>query len=85
MPVECHDDDTPLTFHDTPLFSLLILLVHVIKFNFYDTLMTLPVRLVLNSDMAQSTSFAGVCIAFDRGSWWLRVVAAAFMAPDWQS
>ena len=45
VPVECHGDDTPLTFHDTPLFSLLILLVHVSKFNVHDTLMTLPLRL----------------------------------------
>ena len=35
--VECHDDDTPLTFYDTSLFSLLILLVHVSKFNVNDT------------------------------------------------
>ena len=40
--VECHGDDTPLTFHDTPLFFFLILLVHVSKFNVHDTLMTLP-------------------------------------------
>jgi len=47
VPVECHGDDTSLTFHDTPLFYLLILLVHVIKFNVHDTLMTLPLRMVL--------------------------------------
>jgi len=45
VPVEGHGDDTPLTSHDTPLFSLLILLVHVSKFNVHDTLMTLPLRL----------------------------------------
>ena len=35
--MECHSDDTPLTFHDTLVFSLLILLAHVSKFNIYDT------------------------------------------------
>ena len=45
--MKCHGDDTPLTFHDTPLFSLLILLVHVNKFNVHDTLITLPLRLLL--------------------------------------
>ena len=39
VPVECHGDDTPLTFDDTPSFSLLILLVHVSKFNIHDTLL----------------------------------------------
>ena len=29
VPMECHGDDTPLTFHDTILSSLLILLIHV--------------------------------------------------------
>ena len=47
VPVEGHGDDTPLTSHDTPLFSLLILLVHVSKFNVHDTLMTLLLRLAL--------------------------------------
>ena len=47
MPVECHGDDPLLTFHDTPLFSLLILLVHVSKFNIHDPLMTLSLRLIL--------------------------------------
>ena len=47
VPVEYHSDDTPLTFHDTTLFSLLILLVHVSKFNVHDTLMTLPLKLPL--------------------------------------
>ena len=47
VPVECHGDDTPLIFHDTPLSSLLILLVYVSKFNFHDTPMTLPLRLAL--------------------------------------
>ena len=46
MPIECHGDDHPLIFHDTLLFSLLILLVHVSKFNVYDT-MTLPLKLAL--------------------------------------
>ena len=36
MPVECHGDNTSLTFQDTHLFSLLILLVHVNKFNVYE-------------------------------------------------
>ena len=36
--VECHGDDTPLTFYVTHLFSLLILLVHISKFNVHDTL-----------------------------------------------
>ena len=36
VPVECHGDDTSLTFQDTHLFSLLILLVHVNKFNVYE-------------------------------------------------
>ena len=54
MPVECHGDDTHLTFydthltfHDTSLFSLLILLAHISKFNVHGTLMTLPLRLAL--------------------------------------
>ena len=38
VPVECHGDDTPLIFHDTHFFSLLILLVHISKFNVHDTL-----------------------------------------------
>ena len=46
MPVECHDDNTPLTFYDTFLFSLLILLVHVNKFNVHDTLITLHIVLI---------------------------------------
>ena len=45
--MECHGNDTPLTFHDTALFSLLRLLVHVSKFNVYDTPMTLPLKLAL--------------------------------------
>ena len=45
MPVECHGDDTPLTFHGTILFSLLILLVHVSKFNVHDTPMTVSLKL----------------------------------------
>ena len=45
--VECHGDDIPLTFYDTPLFSLLMPLVHVNKFNIHDTLITLPLRLTL--------------------------------------
>jgi len=43
--VECHGDDTPLTFHDTHLSSLLILLVHVSKFNIYDTPITLSISI----------------------------------------
>ena len=43
--MECHGDDTHLTFHDTSLFSLHVLLVYVNKFNIHDTLMTLPLRL----------------------------------------
>ena len=46
MPIECHGDDHPLIFHDTLFFSLLILSVHVSKFNVYDT-MTLPLKLAL--------------------------------------
>ena len=45
--VECHGDDTSLTFHDTPRFSLLILLVHVNKFNVYGTSITLSLKLAL--------------------------------------
>ena len=45
--VECHGDDTPLIFHDTPLFSLLILLVYFSKFNVHDTPMILPLKLAL--------------------------------------
>jgi len=45
--VECHGDDTPLTFHNTLLSSLLILLVHVSKFNIHDTSITLSLRLAL--------------------------------------
>ena len=45
VPVECHGDDTPFTFHDTHLSSLLILLVYVSKFNVHDTPITLPLRL----------------------------------------
>ena len=45
MPVECHGDNTPLTFHNTPLSSLLILLVHISTFNVHDTPITLPLRL----------------------------------------
>ena len=45
--VECHGDDTPLTFHDTLLSSLLILLVHISKFNIHDTPITLLLRLTL--------------------------------------
>ena len=44
VPVECHSDDTPLTFHDTPLSSLLILLVYVSKFNVHNTPITLTLR-----------------------------------------
>ena len=47
VPVECHDDDTPLIFYDTLLSSLLILLVYVSKFNVHDTSITLPLRLAL--------------------------------------
>ena len=47
MLIECHGDDTPLTFHDTSLLSLLVLLVHVSKFNIHNTLMTLLLRLAL--------------------------------------
>ena len=45
--MECHCDDTPITFHDTPLLFLLVLLVHVSKFNIHNTLMTLLLRLAL--------------------------------------
>ena len=45
VPVECHGNDTPLIFHDTPLFSILLLLVHISKFNVHDTPITLPLRL----------------------------------------
>ena len=45
VPVECHGDDTPLTFHNTHISSLLILLVHVSKFNVHDTPITLLLRL----------------------------------------
>ena len=47
MSVEGRSDDTPLTSYDTHLFSLLILLVHISKFNIDDTLMTLPLRFTL--------------------------------------
>ena len=47
--MECYGDDTSLTFHDTLLFSL-ILLVHVSKFNVHDTPITLPLRLTLVSN-----------------------------------
>ena len=43
--VECHGDDTPLTFHDTPLSYLLILLIHVSKFNIHDISIILPLKL----------------------------------------
>jgi len=43
--VECHSDDTPLTFHDISLSSLLILLVYISKFNVYNISMTLLLRL----------------------------------------
>ena len=46
MSVEGHSDDTPLTSHDTSLFSLLILLVYVSKFNVHHILMTLSLKLV---------------------------------------
>ena len=39
--MECHGDDPHFIFHDTHLFSLLILLVHVSKFNVHDTFMTM--------------------------------------------
>jgi len=45
VPVECHGDDTHLTFDNTHFSSLLILLVHVSKFNVYDTLIILTLRL----------------------------------------
>ena len=35
MPVKCHSDDTPLTFHNTRILSLIILLVHISKFNMW--------------------------------------------------
>ena len=35
--VECHGDDTSLTFYDTHLSSLLVLLVYISKFNVDDT------------------------------------------------
>jgi hypothetical protein len=38
---------TLITFHDTPLFYLLILLVRISKFNVHNTLMTLPLKLTL--------------------------------------
>ena len=38
--MECHGDDILLTFHDTPLSSLLVLLAHVSKFNVNDTYIT---------------------------------------------
>jgi len=45
LAMECHGNDAPPTFLDTPLFSLLILLVHVSKFNIYNTHMTFLLRL----------------------------------------
>ena len=54
MSVECHDDDTFLTFYYTVLFSLLILLVYVSKFNVHNTPMTLPLKLAL---ISRSTLF----------------------------
>ena len=50
MSDEFHGDETLLTSHEILSFSLLILLVYVIKFNVHDTLMTLSLRLVLWSD-----------------------------------
>ena len=44
VPVESHGDDTSLTFYNTSLFSLLILLIYIIKFNVHDTKMILPLR-----------------------------------------
>ena len=35
--VECHGDDTSLTFYDTHLSSLLVLLVYISKFNVDNT------------------------------------------------
>jgi len=46
--LECYGDDTPLTFHDTLFFSLLILLVYTSKFNVHDTPITLPLKLTLH-------------------------------------
>jgi len=35
VPVKCHSDNTPITFYETLLFSLLILLIHINKFNMW--------------------------------------------------
>ena len=64
VPVKCYGDDTPLTFHDTHLFSLLILLVHVNKFNIHDTLITLPLRLALLSYIFMSKPFVSLQLVF---------------------
>ena len=45
MPVKYYSDGISLTFHDISLFSLIILLVHVSKFNAHDTIVILPLRL----------------------------------------
>ena len=45
LAMECHGNDAPPTFLDTPLFSLLILLVHVSKFNVHDTPIILLLKL----------------------------------------
>ena len=42
MSVECYD--APLTFYDTHIFSFLVLLVHIIKFNVYDTSIEIDLR-----------------------------------------
>ena len=39
--VEYYDDDTPIIFYNTFLSFLLILLVHISKFNVHDTFITL--------------------------------------------
>ena len=52
--MEYHGDDTPLIFHDTLLSSLIILLVHISKFNVHDTSITLlrdwPYRFIVHPD-----------------------------------
>ena len=50
VPMECYGDDTHITFYDTPLSFLLILLVYVSKFNVHDTPIILSLRLALWSE-----------------------------------
>jgi len=52
--VECHGDEPLLIFHNTLLFSLLVLLLYVSKFNIHDPLITLPLRFILPYEVSLS-------------------------------